>query len=145
MANAEKMAAKRKMLSTDRLFSIRYPARYAWAVSLPTQAHSNPPKPTPIAIQTALQAAASRGDTSRARRCRTNKSRASIAITKARNTAHAHSGAVNAGLRPAARPRASAWRFRLRQQSRLAEHGAGAVDRALARDQVVVSRDQLAH
>jgi hypothetical protein len=92
-------------------------------------------------IQTALQAPASRRDTSWARRCRTSTSRASIAITKERNAAHAHTGTVNAGLHPAAGPGWSAGRFLLRQQSCLAEHGAGAVDGALARDQVVAGRD----
>src|SRR5580692_2138304 len=96
-------------------------------------------------IQTALQTPASRREISCAPRCRTNTSRASIAITKARNAAHAHTGAVNGGLRPAARPGASADRFRARQQPGLAERGPGAVDGALARDQVVVRRDQLAH
>src|ERR1700722_19596275 len=98
-----------------------------------------------MAIQTALQAPASRSDTSWALRCRTNTSSASIAITKARNAAHAHTGTVNPGLRPAAGPGGSAGRFRLRQQPGLAEHGPGAVDGATARDQVVVGRHQLAH
>src|ERR1700722_17052507 len=98
-----------------------------------------------MAIQTALQAPASRSDTSWAMRCRTNTSSASIAITKARNAAHAHTGTVNAGLRPAAGPGGAAGRFRVRQQPSLAEHGPGGGDGAPARDQVLVGRHQLAH
>src|ERR1700741_2282079 len=96
-------------------------------------------------IQMALQMPASRSDTSWASRCKTKTSRASIAITKARKIAHAHSGTVNAGLRPPAGMGVSAGRLRLRQQSRLAQHGPGAVDGAPAGDQVVVGRDQLPH
>src|ERR1700761_1758329 len=96
-------------------------------------------------IQTALQRPASRSETSCALRCRTNTSRASIAITKARNVAHAHTGTVNSDLPLASRAGASAGRFLPWQQACLAEHGPGAVDGALASDQVVVGCDQLAH
>src|SRR5580704_2741295 len=116
---------------------------------MPAQAHTSPPKPSPTTIQTALQAAASRSDTSCARRCNTNRSKASIATTKARKAAHAHSGTVTARHRPSAAAEWSAFAVlrwsRFRQQPRFAEHVAGALDGALARDQVVAGRDQLAH
>src|ERR1700751_4465596 len=96
-------------------------------------------------IQTALQRPASRSETSCALRCRTNTSRASIAITKARNVAHAHTGTVNGDLPLAGRAGVSAGRFLPWQQPCRAEHGPGAADGALAGDQVVAGCDQLAH
>src|ERR1700751_3875182 len=96
-------------------------------------------------IQTALQVPASRSDTSWARRCRTKTSRASIAITKARNTPHAPSGTGTAGPQAASGPWRSARLLRCRQQAGVAEHGAGPVDGAPAGDQVVLGRRQAAN
>src|SRR5215472_7047158 len=99
-----------------------------------------------MAIQTALQAPASRSDTSWARLCRTNMSRTSIMTTNARNATQAHIGTVNADSRLAEAAGLSACRGRLgfrlrrqpcllRQQPCLAEHEASALDGAVARDQ----------
>src|SRR5262249_256771 len=78
------------MLSTERLRSIRYPARYSPAATPPCQNQISPPKATPSASHTTLHVTASRRETSCALRWNTKRSRARRMRTTPPNAAQAN-------------------------------------------------------